>query len=310
MSLVDTHCHLDDAKFDEDRAAVIERARAAGVERMVAIGTGHGPPDLAVAVRLAEQHAFMYATVGIHPHDASKATEESFANLKELLAHPKVVAMGEIGLDYHYDFSPRDVQRSVFARQLAIAAEAGKPIVIHTREAWDDTMSMLRDFGAAGTSLGGAGCQPAADCQSAQGGGLLRGGRRVGPAPPAKRSEPGGSPVLPFGGILHCFTGDETQAREAVELGFHLAFGGVLTFPSAESVRQAARITPEDRLLLETDSPYLAPLPHRGKRNEPAFVAEVARRMAELRGCSIEQIEAATTRNFEQVCLRGTAGTL
>jgi TatD DNase family protein len=286
VSLVDSHTHLDDAKFDADREAVIERARAAGVERMVAIGTGKGPPDLEAGVRMADRHDFIYATVGVHPHDASKASEESFANLKELLTHPKVVAMGEIGLDYHYDLSPRDVQRRVFARQLEIAAAAGKPIVIHTREAWDDTMAMVRDFGGAGLSL---------------------------PEPAAKRSEPNGtarSPVLPFGGILHCFTGDEAQAREALELGFHLAFGGVLTFPNAEPVRQAARIAPEDRLLLETDCPYLAPAPYRGKRNEPAFVVEVARRLAELRGCPIEQIETVTTRNFEQVCLRRTASTL
>ena len=183
-------------------------------------------------------------------------------NLKELLAHPKVVAIGEIGLDYHYDFSPRDVQRRVFARQLELAAAGGKPIVIHTREAWDDTMSILRQSGG-----------------------------------------------VPFGGIIHCFTGDEPQAREALDLGFHLSFGGVLTFPNAEPVREAARITPEDRLLLETDCPYLAPVPYRGKRNEPAFVVEMARRLADLRGCPIERIEAATTRNFEQVCLRQTAGT-
>jgi TatD DNase family protein len=263
VSLVDTHTHLDDAKFDEDREAAIERARAAGVERMVAVGTGHGPPDLAAGVRLAERYDFVYATAGIHPHDAAKATEESFANLTELMAHPKVVAMGEIGLDYHYDFSPRDVQRQVFARQLEIAAECGRPIVIHTREAWEDTMEAVRHSGG-----------------------------------------------VPHGGVVHCFTGNKAQASEALELGFHLAFGGVLTFPNAEAVRQAARITPEDRLLLETDCPYLAPAPHRGKRNEPAFVVEVARRMAELRGCSVEQIEAATTRNFERLCLRRTAGTL
>jgi TatD DNase family protein len=286
VSLVDTHTHLDDAKFDSDREEAIERALAAGVERMVAIGTGHGPPDLSAGVRLADRYAFIYATAGIHPHDASKATDESFANLKDLMAHPKVVAMGEIGLDYHYDFSPRDVQRSVFVRQLEIAAAGGKPIVIHTREAWEDTMAILKDPGGAGLSL---------------------------PAPAARRSEQDGgarSPVLPFGGILHCFTGDEAQAREALELGFHLAFGGVVTFPTAEAVRQAALITPEDRLLLETDCPYLAPAPHRGKRNEPAFVVEVARRLAELRGCPVEQIEAATTANFERLCLRRTAGTL
>ena len=256
MRLVDSHVHLDDSKFDADREAVIERALAAGVERMMAIGTGSGPPDLETAIRQAEQYPFIVATIGVHPHDASKATPETFARLRELAAHPKVAAIGEIGLDYHYDFSPRDVQRAVFQEQLEIAAEAGKPIVIHTREAWADTMALV----------GPARC-----------------------------------------GILHCFTGDSQQAREALDLGFHLAFGGVLTFPNAVAVREAARITPEDRMLLETDCPYLAPAPYRGKRNEPAFVVEVARRLAEVRGCALEEIAAQTTRNFERLCLRREA---
>jgi TatD DNase family protein len=253
VRLVDSHVHLDDRKFDADREAVIERALAAGVERMMAIGTGSGPPDLETAIRQAERYPFIVATIGVHPHDASKATPETFARLRHLAAHPKVAAIGEIGLDYHYDFSPRDVQRAVFLKQLEIAAEAGKPIVIHTREAWADTMALVE---------------------------------------PAHR------------GIMHCFTGDPQQAREALDLGFHLAFGGVLTFPNADTVREAARITPEDRLLVETDCPYLAPLPHRGQRNEPAFVVEVARRLAEVRGCTLDEIAAHTTRNFERLCLR------
>ena len=259
MRLVDSHCHLDDPKFDEDREQVIERARAAGVERMMAIGTGNGPPDLEVAVRQADRYPFMYATIGVHPHDASKASPESFSRLRELSAHHKVLAVGEIGLDYHYDFSPRDVQRSVFEQQLAIAAEAKLPVVIHTREAWEDTLAILRS-------------------------------------------------KWHGGGIMHCFTGDEQQAREALDLGFHLSFGGVLTFPKAENVRQAARITPDDRLLVETDCPYLAPVPHRGKRNEPAFVVESARRLAEVRGRAIEEIAELTTENFERLCLQGKAG--
>ena len=255
MPLVDTHCHLDNEQFNADRDAVIERARAAGVERMMAIGTGEGPPDLEVAIRLAEAHPFIYATIGVHPHDASKATEETFARLRELAQHPKVLAIGEIGLDYHYDFSPRDVQREVFERQLDLAREAGKPIVIHTREAWEDTLEVFRAHW---------------------------------------RGE----------GIMHCFTGDAEQARQALDLGFHLSFGGVLTFPKAEALREAARIAPEDRILVETDCPYLAPVPHRGKRNEPAFVGETARRLAEVRGCTVEAIAEATTRNFERLCLR------
>jgi TatD DNase family protein len=252
VRLVDSHVHLDDAKFDADREQAIERALAAGVERMLAIGTGNGPPDLETAVRLADRYPLIYATIGVHPHDASKATAETWARLRELAAHPKVVAIGEIGLDYHYDLSPREVQRAIFEQQLAIAAESGKPIVIHTREAWDDTSAALR-------------------------------AHWQGP------------------GIMHCFTGDEAQARQALDLGFHLSFGGVLTFPKADAVRQAARVTPEDRLLVETDCPYLAPVPHRGKRNEPAFLVETVRRLAEVRGSTPEEIAEITTQNFERL---------
>lgn len=251
-ALVDSHCHLDDSKFDEDREQVIERARAAGVARMLAIGTGNGPPDLEVAVRQADRYPFVFATIGVHPHDASKAIPETFERLRELARHPKVLAIGEIGLDYHYDFSPRDVQRSVFERQLELAAEAGVPIVIHTREAWDDTMAILRN--------------------------QWRGG-----------------------GVMHCFTGDVAQASEALEIGFHLSFGGVLTFPKAEAVREAAQIVPEDKLLLETDCPYLAPVPHRGKRNEPGFIVETARRLADVRGRTTGEIARITTANFERL---------
>lgn len=256
MRLIDSHTHLDDAQFNEDRAAVIERARAAGVERILAIGTGGGPPDLEAGLRLADRYPFMLATIGVHPHDAAKATEATFERLRELAEHPKVVAIGEIGLDYHYDFSPRDVQRAVFSRQLAVAAEAALPIIIHTREAWEDTFEILRN---------------------------------------EWRGE----------GVVHCFTGDAAQARQALDTGFCLAFGGVLTFPKAEPVREAARITPADRLLIETDCPYLAPVPHRGKRNEPAFMIETARRLADVRGQTIEEIAGLTADNFERLCLRG-----
>ena len=256
MRLVDSHVHLDDSKFDDDRDATIERALAAGVDCMMAIGTGNGPADLDVAVRMADRYPFIYATIGVHPHDASKATPETWTRMRELAIHPKVLAVGEIGLDYHYDFSPRDVQRAVFEQQLALAADFAKPIVIHTREAWDDTLAIL------GTHWHG-------------------------------------------GGIMHCFTGDVAQARQALDLGFHLSFGGVVTFPKAEAVRQAARIAPEDRLLVETDCPYLAPVPHRGKRNEPAFVVETARRLAEVRGVAPEAIAESTTRNFERLLFAG-----
>jgi TatD DNase family protein len=263
VNLVDSHCHLDDARFDADRNAVIERAQAVGVAYMMAIGTGNGPPDLESGIRLADRYACVFATVGVHPHDAARADDQTFDRLRDLAAHPKVLAFGEIGLDYHYDFSPRAVQCAVFTRQLEIAAQAGKPIVIHTRDAWSDTMAVI--------------------------------GQVVGQ-----------DHALP--GILHCFTGDADQAREALARGLHLSFGGVLTFPRAETVREAARITPDDRLLVETDCPYLSPVPHRGKRNEPAFVIETARRLAEVRGATLEEIARLTTCNFERLCLRGGAG--
>jgi TatD DNase family protein len=256
VRLIDSHVHLDDEKFDADRDAAIERALTAGVECMMAIGTGGGPPDLEVATRMADRYPFLYATIGVHPHDASKAADGTWVRMRELAAHPKVLAVGEIGLDYHYDFSPRDVQRTAFEQQLALATECGKPIVIHTREAWDDTLEVLRAHWHGG-------------------------------------------------GIMHCFTGNETQARQALDLGFHLSFGGVLTFPKAEEVRQSARIAPEDRILIETDCPYLAPVPHRGKRNEPAFVVETAKRLAEVRGTSAETIAETTSRNFERLLFAG-----
>jgi TatD DNase family protein len=252
--MIDSHCHLDDSKFDADREQTMQRALDAGVTNLLAIGTGDGPPDLEAAIRLAEQYPFIYATVGVHPHDAAKAAPETWVRLTQLAAHPKVLAIGEIGLDYHYDFSPRPVQAEAFQRQLAIAQRAGKPIVIHTREAWDDTLSALARW---------------------QG-----------------------------GGIMHCFTGNPEQARQALDLGFHLAFGGVITFPKAEETREAARLAPEDRILVETDCPYLAPVPHRGKRNEPAFMVETARRLAEVRGVTPERIAEVTTGNFERLCLR------
>ncbi|HEY1204340.1 MAG: TatD family hydrolase [Bryobacteraceae bacterium] len=253
MILADSHCHLDDPQFDADREAVIERARAAGVETMLAVGSG--PPDLEAGIRLAEGHAQIVASVGVHPHEAAKATPETFERLRELLANPKVVAIGEIGLDYHYNFSPPEVQREVFARQLEMARAASRPVIIHTREAWPDTLRMLAEARLAG-------------------------------------------------GIMHCFSEGPAEAEQVLALGFHISFAGVVTFPKALRVQAVARMVPLDRLLVETDAPYLAPVPHRGKRNEPAFVVETARKAAELRGVTVEEIAAATTENFKRLVAR------
>lgn len=257
--LVDSHCHLDSKEFDADRDDAIRRAVDAGVTRMVVIGTGEGPPDLEAGVRLADQHSELYATAGIHPHDAAKASDADLKNVRELLRHPKVVAVGEIGLDYHYDFAPRDRQRAMFLAQLAIAKEAGTPVVIHTREAWDDTFALLAEYWA----------------------------------------------PHEIGGIMHCFSGGPEQARRSLELGFYLSFGGIVTFPKAAEIRQAAAEAPADRILVETDAPYLAPVPKRGKRNEPAYVVHSVAKLAEVRNVAPAEIARQTTTNFEKLCLQG-----
>ncbi|MDW8130536.1 MAG: TatD family hydrolase, partial [Bryobacterales bacterium] len=253
--LVDSHCHLDDRQFDADRDEVIARALANGVECMLAIGSGDGPPDLEAAIRLAERYPAIWATVGVHPHDARKADEQTWARMRELLRHPRVLAVGEIGLDYHYNFSAPHIQREVFERQLELAREARKPVVIHTREAWDDTLAILRRN------------WPASD--------------------------------LPC--VMHCFSGGPEEARQCLDMGFHLSFAGVVTYPKAVRVQEAARLTPRDRLLLETDSPYLAPVPHRGRRNEPAYLVHTVVRLAELRGESPAELVGAASANFRRI---------
>jgi TatD DNase family protein len=255
MRFIDSHCHLDHEKFAGDLDAVLKRAEDTGIHRILCIGTGDGPPELDRAIRLAEQHEQIVATVGVHPHEAAKVTPETYDDLLRLGQHPKVVAYGEIGLDFYYDHSARDTQREVFIRQLDIAQTLNLPIVIHTREAWDESMAILAEHWR-------------------------------GP------------------GILHCFTGTPEQATQALEQGFHLAFGGVLTFKTGESVREAARITPEDRLLIETDAPFLAPVPYRGKRNEPAMMMETLKTLAEVRQTTPEHIAELTAANFERLCLQ------
>lgn len=253
--LIDSHCHLDSSDFDTDRDEVIERAVEAGVERMVAIGTGEGPPDLEAGIRMAERYPMFLATVGVHPHDAGKATETTLARVSELLAHPKVIAVGEIGLDYHYDFSPREAQKQVFIEQMRIAGDHRKPIVIHTREAWEDTLALIEEHWS--------------------------------------------SHRLP--GIMHCFSGGEKEAARALALGFYLSFGGILTFPKSKDLQKVAATAPLDRILLETDSPYLAPVPKRGKRNEPVFVGYTAQKLATLRNITFDQLASATTSNFNRL---------
>lgn len=252
MILVDSHAHLEFAQFDSDREQVLARARAAGVELLLAIGSGSGPHALEVGIELARKYDWMYASIGIHPHEARLATEEHYARLGELARYPRVVAWGEMGLDYHYDHSPRDVQARVLCRQLELAREARLPVIIHCRDAWDDTLGILE-----------------ADWK-----------------------------LTGLGGILHCFSGTLADARRALEMGFLISFAGNLTYPKAENLREVARALPADSLLIETDSPFLAPQAYRGKRNEPAHVAEVARTLGEVRGITAEEAAELTARNF------------
>ena len=225
---------------------------------MVAIGNGDGPPTLDAGIKLAEMYPFLYATIGIHPHEARLASDHAYAEMERLARHPKVIAWGEIGLDYFYDHSPRDTQKEVFSRQMELAAAAKLPIVIHCRpsdnseNAWDDCLEMIRDQWA-----------------------------------------PHG-----IGGVLHCFTGTWPQAKRALDMGFMISFAGNVTFPKAQQIRDAALEVPLDRMLIETDCPYLAPVPYRGKRNEPSFVKETARKLGELRGLSMEEVGEQTARNF------------
>ena len=258
LVLVDSHAHLDGKQFQADREAVIARAREAGVETIVAIGNGDGPGTLDCGIQLAEKYDFLYATIGIHPHEAKLATDDAFDELAKLATRPRVIAWGEIGLDYYYDHSPREVQKQVFIRQMELARSAKLPIVIHCRpsnnseDAWDDCLRLIREHWA-----------------------------------------PAG-----LGGILHCFTGASSHAKKALDMGFMLSFAGNVTFPKAQQIRDVAKEIPSDRMLIETDSPYLAPVPHRGKRNEPAYVKETARQIGELRGQSMEDIGSQTAKNF------------
>ena len=263
---IDSHAHIDGPEFDEDRAEVIQRAHDAGVSAILNVGTGDPHSGaLERAVELAEKYPSTYTAVGVHPHDArlydDAAEQKIFALVK---TSSRVIAWGEIGLDFHYDNSPRDVQMEVFRRQLRSARVAGLPVIIHTREAEDETIAILK-------------------------------------------AEWDGS-KLP--GIMHCFSGTSQLAGQAVDLGFLISFSGIVTFKKAEGLRSIARDVPLDRLLIETDCPYLTPVPYRGKRNEPAYVVEVARCLAELRGMELEEMGKLTTANFRRVFALDPAGPL
>ncbi|HEX7317482.1 MAG TPA: TatD family hydrolase [Pyrinomonadaceae bacterium] len=253
---VDSHAHIDGEKFEADRDAVVARAREAGVRAILNVGTGdpHGG-NFERAVAVAEKYEGVYAAVGVHPHDAKLYNEAAERLMLEFVRGRRVVAIGEIGLDYHYDNSPREVQREVFARQLRLARAEGLPVIIHSRDADEETLEILRAE-YAGTARGG---------------------------------------------VMHCFGGGPALAEGALALGFYISFAGNVTFKKAEALREVALTVPLDRLLVETDCPYLAPVPLRGRRNEPAYVVETARFLAELRGVGHKEMGRITSENFTRL---------
>lgn len=246
--LIDTHAHLDHERFKDDVDQVIERAKLAQVQSIITVGA-----DLASsrqAVEFAKRSPDVIATVGVHPHDADSVSESVLNEIAILAQDEGVVAIGEIGLDYHYDFSPRDVQRRVFAIQISLARKLELPIVVHVREAYQDVMSILKS-------------EHAED----------------------------------VGGIIHCFSGDREVAKDCLDMGFYISVGGILTFANSKELRRIIRGLPLDRILLETDSPYLTPVPYRGKRNEPAYVVHVAEALADLKGIAFDEVAETTTLN-------------
>jgi TatD DNase family protein len=255
MDLIDSHAHIDFPQFADDREAMLQRAREAGVGTLLAIGTGPGPEKLDAALPYAEQHNWIYTSVGVHPHDAKEVTPQHLDELARLAQHPKVIAWGEIGLDYFYDHSPRDVQAAVFRSQMELAHRAKLPIIIHCRDAWDDCLSLIE-----------------------------------------RHWKPTG-----LGGILHCFTGTIDHARRGMDMGFLISFAGNSTYPKTQNLRDVAKELPLGGILIETDAPYLAPQAYRGKRNEPAYVAEVAKSLAAVRNLPPEEIAAATADNFRRL---------
>ncbi|MGI9065689.1 MAG: TatD family hydrolase [Pyrinomonadaceae bacterium] len=254
---IDSHAHIDGPEFDADRHAVIQRARDAGVSAILNVGTGDPHSGaLERAVELGEKHENVYTALGIHPHDARLFDDRAEQRLGELIRQsPRVIAWGEIGLDFHYDNSPRDAQRNVFRRQLRLARDANLPVIVHTREAEEETIDVLKSDWA-GSNLPG---------------------------------------------IMHCFSGSLALAVQSIELGFSISFSGIVTFKKADDLRAVASQVPLDRLLIETDCPFLSPMPFRGKRNEPAYVVEVARCLAQLRELSLQEMARITSENFTKL---------
>jgi TatD DNase family protein len=252
--LIDSHAHIQGKEYAGEAAAVIERARATGVEQIIAVGGAGDMSSNTDAAALADSFENIYATVGMHPHDAKDVGPDELQQLKDLTLHPKVIAVGETGLDYYYDHSPRDVQRRVFAQFIHMARETELPIVVHERDAASDGAELLRSEGA----------------------GKLR-------------------------GVIHCFTGNYEAARAYLDLGFYISFTGIITFKNADALRDVVRRVPLERVLVETDSPYLTPVPHRGKRNEPAYVRLVAATVASVKGVTLEEVARVTTDNARQL---------
>ena len=255
VSVVDSHCHLDQPQFDLDRESVIQRAVESGVAHI--INPGVDLPSSHAAIGLAQRHESIYAAVGVHPHEAQTLDAAGLAELETLARSPKNVAIGEIGLDYYRDLSPRDAQRRAFRQQLELAAELDLPVIVHDRDAHDDVLAMLREWHASLLSV---------------------------------------TRYSAFG-VLHSFSGDAAMAERAVELGFYIGVSGPVTYKNAHRLREVVSALPLERLLIETDAPYLTPHPHRGQRNEPAYVRLVARAVAEVKGSTLDQTAAQTTAN-------------
>ncbi len=256
--LVDSHCHLDFPEFAEELDQIVERAREAGIGRMVTICTRLGELDRNLAI--VERFPDVFCAAGVHPHNAASDAPASVDRLIEIARHPKLVGIGESGLDYHYDHSPRDQQQASFRIHIQAARETGLPLVVHTRSADDDTIRILREEGAGPGAIGGG--------------------------------------DKPLRGVIHCFSSGRELAEKAVEMGFYVSLSGILTFNRSDDIRAIVRDLPLDRLLVETDSPYLAPMPKRGKRNEPAYVAYTAARLADVMGIGAAEAAERTTANF------------